>query len=72
MRVQDVRDGDVLIEQRGAVIGKVEHDMSAGDPVVPIVRLCDRWDSRRGWWYTRGALVDVWREEHHHTTIRCL
>jgi len=68
---RDVRDGDVLIEgNESLTVGKVEALCVPGEETM--YRVCDRYDSRIGWWYDRYDHVTIVRGAHQHTTYRCL
>jgi len=61
---KDVRNGDVLIERKRAVIDHLEHDRDIND--VPVVLLVPRGGSdHTGYWYDTHTIVTVHRFHPH-------
>jgi hypothetical protein len=60
---KDVRNGDVLIEQRRAVIDHCEFDKDINDE--PVVLLVPRGSDHTGYWYHTHSVVTVHRFHPH-------
>jgi len=75
VHAMECRDGDVLIDRVGnedisLTVGRVETLFVPGETTM--YRVCDRYDSRIGYWYEAWELIYVLRGPHRHTTTRCL
>lgn len=60
---KDVRNGDVLLEQRRAVIDHLEHDVDINEE--PVVLLVPRGSDHTGYWYHPQSVVNIDRPVAH-------